>query len=153
VHYFKHSWDEVLQDFCLLGDNSIRNLLYQRQNTLHTIEKARGHLVILVLLFQELYSQTLLLPLVCQWRGHTSNVAWATPKTAFAIGFNKQVSMSFSFYMDVGELTSARTAPYVIALSTTFSIDGACSFSIPSSLWSDKRRASAYAKLLAGGDG
>src|SRR5258706_13349620 len=102
VHYSKHSWDEVLQDFCLLGDNFICNLLHQRQNTLHPIAKAQGHLVILVLFFQELYRQTLLLPPICQKRGHTSNVALATPMTTFAIGFNYQVSMSFSFHVDAG---------------------------------------------------
>ena len=49
----------------------------------------------------------------------------------------------------VGQLTSAKTAPYLIALSTDFSIDplitGEYSFSNPSSSWSDERRASAYA--------
>src|SRR5258706_4575313 len=99
MHYSKHSWDEDLQDFCLVGDNFICNLLHQRQNTLHPIAKARGHLVILVLFCQEL-NQTLLLSLVCQQRGHTSNVALATPTTTFAIGFNYQVSVSFSFYVD-----------------------------------------------------
>jgi len=101
VQYSKHSWDEVLQYFCLLGDNFICNLLHQRQNTLHPIAEARGHLIILVLFFQELNRQTLLLPPpVCQQRRHTSNVALATPTTTFAIGFNYQVSMSFSFYVD-----------------------------------------------------
>ena len=66
MHYVKHSWDEVLQDFCLLGDNFVCNLLRQRQNTLQPIAKARGHLVILVLFFQELGSQALLLPVVMQ---------------------------------------------------------------------------------------
>ena len=56
VHYSKHSWDEVLQDFCLLGDYFICNQLHQRQNTLHPVAKTRGHLVILVLFFQELPS-------------------------------------------------------------------------------------------------
>ena len=42
----------------------------------------------------------LLLFLVYQQRGHTSNVALATPTTTFAIGFNYQVSMYFSFYVD-----------------------------------------------------
>ena len=151
MHYFKHSRDEVLQHFCFLGDNFICNLLHQRQNTLHTIEKARGHLVILVLFFQELNRQALLLPPVCQQQGHTSNVTLATPKTAFAIGFNYQVSMSCSFYVvHAGQLTSAKTAPYLIALSTVFSIDpliiGENLSSNPSSSWSDKRRASTYAK-------
>src|SRR5258706_14223524 len=99
----KHSWDEVLQYFCLLGDNFIGDLPHQGQNTLHPIAKARGHLVKLVLFLQELNRQTLLLPPpVCQQRerGHTENVALATPTTTFAIGFNYQVSMSFSFYVD-----------------------------------------------------
>src|SRR5258706_12494287 len=102
MHYSKHSWDEVLQDFRLLGDNFICNLLHQRQNTLHPTAKARGHLVILVLFFQELNRQTLLLPPVGQQRGHTSNVALATPTTTFAIGFTYQESMSFSFNVDAG---------------------------------------------------
>ena len=150
MHYLKHPWDEVLQDFCLLRDNFICDLLHQRQNTLHTIAKARGHLVILVLFFQELHRQALLLPLVCQQQGHTSNVTLATPKTAFAIGFNYQISMYCSFYMHAGQLTSAKTAPYLIALSTAFSVDpliiGENLSSNPSSSWSDKRRASTYAK-------
>ena len=51
------------------------------QQNMHPIAKARGHLVILVLFFQELNRQTLLLPPVCQQRGHTSNVALATRNT------------------------------------------------------------------------
>ena len=77
-----------LQHFCLLRDNFICDLLHQRQNTLHTVTKAQCHLIILVLFFQELQHQTLLLPPVCQQRRHTSNVTLATPKTAFATGFN-----------------------------------------------------------------
>ena len=77
-----------LQHFCLLRDNFICDLLHQRQNTLHTVTKAQCHLIILVLFFQELQRQTLLLPPVCQQRRHTSNVILATPKTAFATGFN-----------------------------------------------------------------
>ncbi len=77
----------------------------------------------------------------------------ATPKTAFAIGFNYQVSISCSFLVDVRELTSAKTAPYLIALSTDFSIgpviSGEYSFSNPSSSWSDERRASTYAKIIS----
>src|SRR5258706_15641808 len=89
----------------------------------------------------------LLLPPVCQQQGHTSNVTLATWKTAFAIGFNYQVSMSCSFYVDAERLTSAK-APYINPL-----IIGAYSSSNPSSSWSDKRRASTYAKLIAGRDG
>ena len=60
MHYGKHSWDEVLQYLCLLGDNFICDLLRQRQNALHSIAKARGHVVILVLFFQELNPRSLL---------------------------------------------------------------------------------------------
>jgi len=122
VHYFKHSRDELLQDFRLLGDDFIRHLLRQRQNPLHTIAKSRRHLVILVLFFQELNHRALLLPPIWQKRGQTSNVTLATPKIAFAIGFNYQVSISYSFYVDVGEPTSAKTVPYLIAPSMDFSI-------------------------------
>ena len=65
--------------------------------------------------------------------------------------------MSCSFYVDAGQLTSAKTAPYLIVLSTAFSVDpliiGAYPTSSPSSSWSDERRASTYAKLLADGMG
>ena len=51
------------------------------------------------------------------------------------------------------ELTSAKTAPYLIALFAYFSVDplisGEYSFSNPSSSWSDERRASAYAKIIS----
>ena len=151
MHYFKHSWDELFQDFCFFGDDFICHLLHQRQNTLHPIAKARRHLVVLVLFLQELKRDALILPLICQWRAHTSNVTLVTPKTAFAIGFNYQVSISCSFHVEVGQPTSAKTAPYLIALSTDFSIDplinGVYSFSNPSSLWSDERRASAYVDI------
>ena len=100
MHYSEHPWDEVLHDLCLLGDNLICNQFHQRQNALHPIAEAREHLIILVLFFQELNHQALLLQTVCQQRGLTSNVALATPTTTFAIGFNYQVLMSFSFYVD-----------------------------------------------------
>ena len=151
MHYFEHSWDELFQDFGLFGDDFICHLLHQRQNTLHTIAKARGHLVILVLLLQELNREALLLPPICKWREQTSNVTLVTPKTAFAIGFNYHGSISGSFHVEVGQPTSAKTAPYLIALSTDFFINplinGVYSLSNPSSSWSDERRASAYADI------
>ena len=53
-----------------------------------------------------------------------------------------------SFYGDAGQLTSAMAAPYLITLSTAFSVEaliiGAYSSSNPSSSRSDTRRASAY---------
>ena len=53
--------------------------------------------------------------------------------------------------VNVGQLTSAKIAPYLIALSTDFSTDplitGVYSFSNPSSSWSDERRASPYANI------
>ena len=137
-----------LQDFCFFGDDFICHLLRQRQNTVQTIEKAGRHLVIPVLFLQELSREALLLPPICQQQAQTSNVTLVMPKTAFAIGFNYQVLISCSFHVEVGQPTSAKTAPYLIALSTDFSIDpliiGAYSFSNPSSSWSDERRASAY---------
>ncbi|SRR5258706_10205180 len=63
------------------------------------------------------------------------------------------VSISYSFLVDVRELTSVRTAPFLIALSMDFSTDplisGKYSFSNPSSSWSDERRASTYAKIIS----
>ena len=55
----------------------------------------------------------------------------------------------------MGQLTSAKTAPYLITLSTDFSVDtpisGGYSCSSPSSSWSDERRASTYAKIISWG--
>jgi len=52
----------------------------------------------------------------------------------------------------MGEQTSAKTAPYLIVMSTDFSIDplisGEYSLSNPSSSWSDERRASTYAGII-----
>ena len=56
MHYFKHSRNELLQDFGLVGNNFICHLFHQRQNTLHPIAKTRGYLVILVLFLQKLPS-------------------------------------------------------------------------------------------------
>ena len=57
------------------------------------------------------------------------------------------------FFVNGRELTSAKTAPYLIALSTDFSIDpiisGEYSLSNPSSSWSDERRASTYAMFIS----
>ena len=157
MHYFKHSRDELLQDVCLFGDDFVRYLLRQGQNPLHPIAKTQGHLVILVLFLQELNLQVLLPTPISKWRVLTSNVTLATPKTAFAIGFNYQVSKPCSFYVNMGRLTSAKIAPYFITLSTDFSVDplisGEYSFSNPSSSWSDERRVSTYAKFINGGEG
>ncbi|SRR5258706_3556434 len=76
----------------------------------------------------------------------------ATPKTAFAIGFNYQVSISCPFYVNMGQLTCAKAAPYLIVMSMDFSIDplisGEYSFSNPSSSWSDERMVSTFAKII-----
>ena len=65
--------------------------------------------------------------------------------------------MTCSLYGDAGQLTSAKTAPYLITVSTAFPVDsliiGEYSSSNPSSFWSDKRRVSAYVKLSVGRDG
>ena len=152
MHYFKHSRNELFQDFCLSRDYFICNLLRQWQNSLHPIAKTRGHLVILVLFLQELSRQALLLPPKCKGRTLTSNVTWVTPIATFAIEFNYQVSIYCSFHVDGGEPTSAKTEPYLITLSTVFSVDalinGVYSFSNSSSSWSDERRASAYADFI-----
>ena len=62
--------------------------------------------------------------------------------------------MSASFYVNMGQLTSAKTAPYLIVLSTVCSIgpliSGEYSSSNPSSSWSDERRASTYTKNISG---
>ena len=87
-HHFEHSRDDLLQDFHLFADDLIYHLVCQRQNALQPIQNARWNLVVFVLFLQELNGQALLLHLIRQWRARTSNVTLATPKTAFAIGFN-----------------------------------------------------------------
>ena len=55
--------------------------------------------------------------------------------------------------MNIGQLTSAKTAAYLIVLSTDFSIDplisGEYFSSNPSSSWSDSRRVLTYAKIIS----
>ena len=61
------------------------------------------------------------------------------------------MSCSFNVDVDMGELTPAKAAPYLIALSKDLSTDplinGVYPSSNPSSSWSDERRASAYADI------
>ena len=56
-----------------------------------------------------------------------------------------------AFHM--GELTSAKTDPYLIPFSMALSIDplisGEYPFNNSSSLWSDERRDSAYATIIS----
>ena len=53
----------------------------------------------------------------------------------------------------MGQLTSAKITPYLIILSTDFSVDplisGEYSFNSPSSSWSDERRASTYVTIIS----
>ena len=152
MHYFKHSRDELFQDIRLFGNDFICHLLHQRQNTPHPMAQARRYLVILVLFLQELNRGASLLTPPCQWRVQTSNVTLATPKTAFAIGFDCQVLISCSFHVEAVQPTSAKTVPYLIARSTDSSVNlliiGVYFFSNPSSSWSDERRASSYADII-----
>src|SRR5258706_9906941 len=149
MHYSKHSWDEVLQDFRLLGHNFICNLLHQRQNTLHPIAKARGHLVILVLFFQELNRQTLLLPPYASSKDTPQKWRWQYRRQPLQLGSTTRcqcLSRSRSGWMRCGILTSAKIPPSLNVLSSTFSIGpliiGVYSSSNLSRSWSDKRRAS-----------
>ena len=67
------------------------------------------------------------------------------------------VSICCSFLVDMRELTSATTAPSLIAPFMDFSTDpvisGELDFSHPSTVWSDERRASTYAKTISWGMG
>jgi len=64
----------------------------------------------------------------------------------------EDVSQSLS-YCHLGELTSAKTAPYLIAMSITLSVGasiiGECSFNKASSSLSNKCRDSAYADIVS----
>jgi len=121
MHHFEHSRDDLPQDVRLFADGFICNLVRQRQNALQPIKKLRRCLVVFVLFFQKLRGKMLRLPLMQLWRARTSNVTLATPKTAFVTGFNYGVSTPCWF--PNGELTSANTTPYLIALFTALSSD------------------------------
>jgi len=88
LHHFKHLLEDLLQDFCLFADDIVCDLLTQRQNALQLIQEGQWHLVVFVLFFQELTSHALALLLICEQLARTSKVTLATPKTAFATGFN-----------------------------------------------------------------
>jgi hypothetical protein len=90
VHHFEHSQDDLLQEVCVFADDFIRDLVRKRQNALQPIENDRWNLVVFILFLQELDRQVLpsASDLMSQHRAQTSNVTLATPKMAFAIGFN-----------------------------------------------------------------
>jgi len=88
VYHFEHFWDYLLQELCFLAYDFICYLVRQRQNALQPVEKARWHLVVFILFLQELSVQVLPLFPLHQQRARTWNVTLATPKKAFAIGFN-----------------------------------------------------------------
>ena len=156
LHHFKHSGDDLLQEFCLLADDFICDLVCKNQNALQSIQKGGGNLVVLVSFLQNLQSQASPRRLIGQQRTRTSNVTLARPKTAFVTGFNWKVSISCRFpYWRThrGDLTSAKMAPYLITLSTTLSvwasIIGEYFSNNPSSSLSDERRDSAYANIVS----
>jgi hypothetical protein len=74
--------------FCLFADDFICNCVRKPQNALQLIYKVGQHVVVFVLFLQELDGQALPLLLTRQYQAQTSNVALATPKTAFETGFN-----------------------------------------------------------------
>jgi hypothetical protein len=88
VHHFEHSWDGILQHFCLFADNFVCNRVRKPQNALQLIYQVGQHVVVFVLFLQELDGQALPLLLMRQYQARTSNVALAMPKTAFETGFN-----------------------------------------------------------------
>ena len=67
MHYFEHSWDDLLQDICLVAYDLICDLVCQWHHALQSIEKAQRDLVIFVLFFQELNGQVLSLDMIRQW--------------------------------------------------------------------------------------
>ncbi len=156
MHHFEHSRDDFLQDFCLLADDFICDLVCKQRNALQSIQKGRGNLVVSISFLQNLQGQTSPRRLLGQWRTRTSNVTLARPKTAFATGFNCRVSIScqFSYWRThIGDRTSAKIVPYFITSSTTLSvcssIIGEYSSNNPSSSLSDERRDSAYANMVS----
>ena len=153
MHNLKHSRDELLQDFCIFGDYFICGLLRQRQNPLHSIAKTRGHLVILVLFLQELQSSKVTSASGIQVTSTNFKSDAGNTKGCLCNWIQLQGINFLLVLCEARELTSAKTAPYLIALSTDFSVDplisGEYSFSSPSSSWSDERRASTYAGIIS----
>jgi len=86
-HHLEHSRDDLLQDYCLIKDGFICDLVHENQNALQPIQKGRWHMVVFILFFQELNGQVLTVLLI-QWGARTSNVTLVIPKTALASGFN-----------------------------------------------------------------
>jgi len=60
VHYFKHSWDDLLQEIRLFTDDLFRYHVRERQNALQPVQKTRWYLFVLVLYLQELTVQSYL---------------------------------------------------------------------------------------------
>ena len=58
-HHLTHFRDCFLQNFCLFADDILCNLVRKKQNALQPIQKVRWHLVVFVLLLQELKGRAL----------------------------------------------------------------------------------------------
>jgi hypothetical protein len=80
--------DNLLQEIRLFTNYFTCDLIRKNQDALQPIGKAQQHLIILVLFLQELNGPALPLLRIHRQGVRTSNVTLATPKTAFAIGFN-----------------------------------------------------------------
>jgi len=65
-HHFEHSQDDLLQDYCLIKDDFICDIVRENQNALQPTQQGRWHLVVFILFFQELNGQLLTVILIHQ---------------------------------------------------------------------------------------
>jgi hypothetical protein len=80
--------DNLLQEIRLFTNYFVCDLIRKKKDALQPTRKAQQHLIVLVLFFQELNGPSSPLLRIHRQGVRTSNVTLATPKTAFAIGFN-----------------------------------------------------------------
>ena len=57
LHHLEHFRDRLLQDFCL-ADDIVYDLIRKIQNALQSIQKVRRHLIVFILLLEELMAHS-----------------------------------------------------------------------------------------------
>jgi len=152
LHDFEHPWNDLLQDISLIADDFICDFVRKKQNSLQPIQKGRRDVVVFVLFLQNLQGQVSLLLI------SGAQVASTNPKSD-----GSKTEECFCDWIELepvrdcwpprGKLTSAKTAPYLRALSTNFSvlapIIGEYFVNNPWSTLSDERRSSAYTTIVS----
>jgi len=151
LHHFEHSRDRLLQYIRLLADDFIYDLVCQRQNALQLVQKGRGCVVVFILFLQELNNQALPRLLIRQQRA--THLERDTSKTKKSLCDWIQLEGVNVLLVSVCGLTSAKTAPILMALSTALSVGpsiiGEYPSNNPSSSLSDERIDSACSNAIS----